>query len=431
MLIITVIGLAHDIPFSVIWERFSLCLFQRQLKQFYNLSRFDSINNVTLGGMKFFIFNFFLGLTALFYGLEADAQIDYKRAVEADKVHSMLVNGRQVKGQGIVVAVIDTGVANFHPDMKGKFVTGNPSPHRSFHHDSSIVIDRDGHGTHVATTIVADRYGIAPEARILNIRLADNPTPAPTPLVPNPRPSFNLESLADAIRYAVNAGANIINLSLGGEFPNSALKAPIVEKLYQALAYADVNGVLIVAAAGNGVPKNPLQPHLGNEGIDISFLAYMPASINSGYFVNSFNERKPIQNLIVVCAVNDDNTLAEFSNYSLDKVHVCAPGVGIEAANYLHSESMLGFTYARTVLKNGTSMATPIVAGVAALLWSADKTKLNAAKVKDYILRASKDKKNRPDYPSLEGRTQTGSVINANDVMSLYLDENKPFLGGH
>ena len=133
--------------------------------------------------------------------------MDYRRAIEADKVHSMLVNGRQVKGQGIVIAVIDTGVANFHPDMKGKFATG--SNHRSFHHNTSIVIDQDGHGTHVATTIVADRYGIAPEARILNIRLADNPTPKPTTLNPNPKPTFNLESLAKAIEYSVNVGANL------------------------------------------------------------------------------------------------------------------------------------------------------------------------------------------------------------------------------
>jgi subtilisin family serine protease len=376
--------------------------------------------------MKFFIFNFFLGLTALLYGLDADAQLDYRRAVEADKVHSIFMNGRQVKGQGIVIAVIDTGVASFHPDMKGKFVASNV--HHSFHHNTHIVIDRDGHGTHVATSIVADRYGIAPEAKILNIRLADNPTPAPTVLVPNPQPTFNLDSLANAIRYAVDAGSNIINLSLGGEFPTTALQAPIVEKLYQAMAYADSKGVLILAAAGNGIPKDPNNLHLGNKGIDISFRAYMPASINGGWFINSTNRRKPINNLIVVCAVNADNSLAEFSNFSLDKVHVCAPGVGIEAANYLHSESTIGKTYAKTVLKDGTSMATPIVAGVAALVWSADKKNLNAAKVKDYILRASKQ--SAPMHPGLHGISQTGSVINAFNIMSLYLLENAPFLGG-
>ena len=81
-------------------------------------------NAISLRVMTNIIANFSIALTALLYALSSNAQIDYRKAIEADKVHSMLIGGQQVKGQGIIIALIDTGVTASHPDLKGKLYLG-------------------------------------------------------------------------------------------------------------------------------------------------------------------------------------------------------------------------------------------------------------------------------------------------------------------
>lgn len=347
--------------------------------------------------MKFFILNFFVGALALVYGLQAEAQIDYRKAIEADKVHAMILNQRQIMGQGILVAVIDTGISNFHPDVAQK--TSN-LPSWNFNNSTSVIVDEHGHGTHVSSSIVADEYGIAPAARVLPIKLANSPSGG-----------FTIDSLAGAIRLAVDSGAKIINLSLGGYF--YGLKDVSKHLLHGALLYANSKGALLVVAAGN-------------EGFDITNLAILPAGVNNIHF-NSIANPTYIDNLIVVCAVDENNYLARFgrnkgSNFSATQVDVCAPGSNIEGANHLYRGNLVrgGNGQAETVLMSGTSMATPIVSGVAALIWSIDPS-MSALKVKDYIIRSAVNRKQF--YPQLKGVSKTESVVNAFDALSLYLSE--------
>lgn len=351
--------------------------------------------------MKIFILNFFFGAVALIYGLQANAQIDYRKAIEADKVHATIINNRQVMGQGILVAVIDTGIKNFHPDLTQKI---SNTESFNYHAQTTVVVDEHGHGTHVASSIVADRYGIAPAAKVLPIKLANSPTGG-----------FTIDSLASAIRFAVDKGARIINLSLGGYF--YGLKNVSKQLLISALQYADSRGVLLVVAAGN-------------EGLDISSLAILPAGINNIHF-NSVMNPQYIRNMIVVCAVDERNVIANFgnnkgSNYSMSQVDVCAPGTNIEGAN---SRYQLNFGrgsngQAETVLMSGTSMATPIVSGVAALIWSINPN-MSALQVKSYIINSAYHK--RANYPQLHVFSKTGSVVNAFDALSLYIHDNPSF----
>ncbi|MCS1352535.1 S8 family peptidase [Mechercharimyces sp. CAU 1602] len=208
-----------------------------------------------------------------------------------------------------VVAVIDTGVQSDHPDLSGKVIEGY-----DFVDDDNDASDEQGHGTHVAGTIGAATNngigvaGVAPEVQIMPVRVLDA------------NGSGTNESVANGITYAADNGAQVINLSLGG--PQSS------QVIEDAVEYAVSKGVLVVAAAGNESTSSPSYP------------AYYEGALS-------------------VAAVDANDTIADFSNYG-DWVDVAAPGVDIISTE-LNGEY---------VKYSGTSMASPHVAGVAALLSS-------------------------------------------------------------
>jgi subtilisin family serine protease len=230
----------------------------------------------------------------------------------------------QTKGVSIVVAVIDTGVDLRHPDLQDNLVAGH-----DFVDDDRRPNDANGHGTHVAGTVaaVSDNkrgvIGMAPEAKIMPLKVLDAEgygEPA---------------DVADAIRYAVANGADIINLSLGGSSDLLGRLFQRVDPANSAILEAEAAGVLVVAAAGN----------------DATFLT-------------AFNPNAP---LLVVNASNELGTSALFSNFG-DPRAVSAPGARIlsTAPSYrttIWPEGSEGYEYL-----DGTSMACPHAAGVAALL---------------------------------------------------------------
>lgn len=201
----------------------------------------------------------------------------------------------------IVVAVVDTGVDLDHPFLSGRvldngydFVYGDTDPS-----------DVDGHGTHVSGTIV-DVTGDL-NVKILPVRCLDDDGYGET------------SQIAEAIVYAANQGADVINLSLGGPHESNAMD--------DAVKYAISKGVLVCVAAGNE-----------DEDTSNSCPAHMSEPI-------------------VVSAIGSNGKIADFSNYGYS-VDFCAPGVGI-------SSSYNGGGYATL---SGTSMATPHIAGVCAML---------------------------------------------------------------
>ncbi len=208
----------------------------------------------------------------------------------------------------ILVAVLDTGIDQSHADLEGKVLaeanfTGSPTPG-----------DIHGHGTHVAGIIAASSdngigiAGVAPQCRLLNVKVADD------------RGQCQATALAEGIVWAVDNGANIINISIG-------LKEPCQE-LAEAIDYAWNKGAVIIAAAGNEGNDAPIYP---------------------AYY----------ENTLAVAAIKENNTFAPLSNRG-EWVDVAAPGFNIYST--LPDDS---YDY-----KTGTSFAAPYVSGLAALLFN-------------------------------------------------------------
>lgn len=241
-------------------------------------------------------------------------------------------------GEGITVAVVDTGVDLDHPDLVGNLyvnpgeIAGNgvDDDGNGFVDDvngydfvsgDSRPDDTNGHGTHVAGTIAAANNGIgatgvAPDARILPVRVLGG------------NGSGTDSSVAAGIRYAAEVGAHIINLSLGGGYST---------RIANAIEYATSLGSLVVAAAGNESASDPAYP------------ARYSALSSSVLSVGAFDSRERI---------------AGFSNDvgRSGSVQVDAPGVGIYS-------TYVGGGYGSL---SGTSMASPHVAALAALTLSAN-----------------------------------------------------------
>jgi len=199
--------------------------------------------------------------------------------------------------QSIVVAVLDTGISKDSQGLAGRVVTEVNFT------DSPTCDDLYGHGTHMAGTIVA----VAPECRLMNVKVADD-TGRCEPSV-----------VADGIVWAVNHGAQVINISL-------AMKAST--DLEEAVSYAWSRGAILITAAGNKGGSEPSYP---------------------AYYVDC----------LAVAGTNEDDSLALLSSYG-DWVDVAAPGFNIYSEL---PQNQYGY-------KTGTSSATAHVSGVAALVLS-------------------------------------------------------------
>ncbi|MCP9769027.1 peptidase S8 [Lacihabitans sp. LS3-19] len=203
------------------------------------------------------------------------------------------------------------------------------------------------HGTHVAGIIGASRnnnlgvMGVADNVQIMTIRCV-------------PNGDERDKDVANAIKYAVDNGAEVINMSFGKPY------SPEKKWVDEAVKYAESKGVLLVSAAGN-------------ESEDIDQHVHYPTRI--------LNNGKTISSWITVGAssfTEGEELPADFSNYGKNGVDVFAPGVAIYS-------SVPGSRYEE---KQGTSMASPAVAGVAALLKSYFPT-LTANQIKNIILETS------------------------------------------
>jgi thermitase len=262
------------------------------------------------------------------------------------------------EGNDVVVAVIDTGVDYNHPDLAGN-MWQNPLGNygKDFSDNDDDPKDYHGHGTHVAGTIAAVTNnsigiaGVAPKAKIMAVKIFPN--------------AYDTVC-AQAIKYAVDNGAKVLNNSWGPSQRNPS--NPVVE---DAVNYAYSKGVTVIFAAGNS-----------ND--DVQF--YSPANHAS---------------VISVGATDVNDARANFSNYG-NLVDVAAPGVNIlslqkDTANY--------------VGMSGTSMACPHVAGLAALILK-NNPQLNADKVKYFIQNYSDAI--HPDKPIGTGRINAkNSVLNS------------------
>ncbi len=222
----------------------------------------------------------------------------------------------ETKGEGVTVAVIDTGVSRVPDLQQTEFVEGY-----DFVNDRSDAADDNGHGTHVAGTIAEstnNNYGmagIAYAAKIMPLKVL------------SAGGGGTIADIAEAIRFAADNGADVINMSLGGGGDSHTLK--------EAINYAYAKGVVIVAAAGN-------------------------ANQNAA----AYPARYP--HVISVSALDATGMKAPYSNYGAG-VDISAPG-GSDKGKILQETINPQTGKAEFAGFQGTSMAAPHVAGVAALI---------------------------------------------------------------
>ncbi|MFC1926357.1 S8 family serine peptidase [Chloroflexota bacterium] len=255
----------------------------------------------------------------------------------------------QVKGQGIEVAIIDTGIDYMHPDLGGGFGPGfKVIGGYDFFNNDADPMDDHGHGTHVAGIVAADGVvtGVAPEAKLWAYKVLDE------------HGSGSWSTVIAAIEQAAdpdgdpqtNDAVDIINMSLGGPGnPNDPVS--------QAVNAASDQGIIVVVAAGN---KGPYYQSLDSPG-----MAEKAISVGATYksdVIASFSSRGPVPNSWAI------------------KPDIVAPGVSI------YSAVATTGTYGNPTGYRewgGTSMASPHIAGAAALLkqlnptWLPEEIKAN------------------------------------------------------
>lgn len=276
----------------------------------------------------------------------------------------------------IVIAVLDSGVDYTHSDLInniwirpvsiGRYEDRQIGAVEDLHgynaiENSGDPMDDNGHGTHCAGIIGAEGgngigiSGVNWHVKIMPLKFM------------NKNGFGTTKDAIEAINYVINrkrAGVNVrvISASWGSTVRSRALE-DVIKKAYEA-------DILFVAASGNSTADTDRNPHF-------------PASFRVG-------------NVISVAALNRNDELAPFSNYGVKSVHIAAPGANILS-------TWLGDEYES---RSGTSMATPVVSGVAGLVLS-KRPKLSVDELRSLLLN-SFDK-----VPALNGKISTGGRINA------------------
>lgn len=233
--------------------------------------------------------------------------------IEADTVQST-----GVTGSGVKVAILDTGIDASHEDLNvaggASFIAGEPN----------ALEDGNSHGTHVAGTVAGLNnslgvLGVAPAAELYAVKVLDSSG------------SGTYSGIAQGIEWAVDNNMDVINMSLGGSSGSTALQ--------QAVDNAYNSGIVVVAAAGNSGSKGKR---------------------------NTIGYPAKYASVIAVGAVDSSNNRASFSSVG-DELEVMAPGVSVLS-------TVPGNGYDSY---NGTSMASPHVAGAAALILANNPTLTN------------------------------------------------------
>ena len=279
---------------------------------------------------------------------------------------------------------------NLNPEFNARQIVGdNPNDINDTNYGNNVVYGPDKnealHGTHVAGIIGQVRNnnvggdGISDNVEIMSVRAVPNGD------------EYD-KDIALAIRYAVDNGAKVINASFGKNY------SPNKQWVYDAIKYAESKDVLIIHAAGNDSKDIDVEPNFPNDSDDK---------------INEFAD-----NVITVGALNFEfgsKVVANFSNYGKNNVDVYAPGVKIYAITPNNEYQYL----------QGTSMASPNVAGVAAMIRSYYPN-LSAKQVKEVIMESGTTLStevvvggNQKDKRPFDSLSKSGKMVNGYKAMVL------------
>ena len=248
---------------------------------------------------------------------------DYYRQWHMEKVNAPMAWAATRGSLSFVVAVLDTGVAQSHPEFAGKLLPGKDYVNSDLSPEDD---DPDGHGTHV-TGIIAAGFdnglgvaGLAPDVKILPLKVLDS------------QRTGSYGAIALAMYDAANSNAQVINLSLAGYAPSETLRTAAVDMVEQ--------GVLVVAAAGN--------------------CAQSPGSCGGLTNPDMYPAAYP-----GVLAVSASDRLDRGTIYSGYKPYITLAAPGGISGEQVWSTTRAGYGY-----MYGTSMSTPMVSAAAALVWT-------------------------------------------------------------
>lgn len=285
----------------------------------------------------------------------------------------------------VVVAVIDTGVDFTHPVFKNTIWTNTREiPNNGIDDDQNGYVDDvhgwnfaynnnnpsddEGHGTHVSGIVLGVGQNIfANPVPLQNVLIM------PLKFLDSTGSGSNADAIA-AIYYAANMGAKVMNNSWGGGSYSQAL--------VDSIAYSYSKDALFVAAAGNSSTNNDTTPNY-------------PASYSA-------------TNEVVVAASDSTDVLASFSNFGTSTVPLTAPGVAI----------LSSYPVGQYAQMSGTSMASPMVAGTAALMRYA-RPQMNCYQIKQLVSSTVDVKSNLASYVQTSGRVDVFSAVQAAQTVAV------------
>ncbi|NQY99725.1 MAG: S8 family serine peptidase [Bdellovibrionales bacterium] len=284
-------------------------------------------------------------------------------------------------GEGVVVAVVDSGVNYNHPHLRNNiFINEGEIADNGIDDDGNGMVDdrygydlhdQDpygfddyGHGSHVAGLIASETFGMAKDAKIIPVKAGG-------------LTGLDRMTLIGSVFYAADAGAEIINMSFGAYARVNSYRF--------VMEYLEEKGVLAVAASGNGHPSTGF-------GVNIDTIGMYPAADQS-------------ENILSIAAKDSFNMLSPYSNYGVNSVDMTAPG-GLGPDDFIMSATAENAEGIMIQGMMGTSMAAPIAAGVAAQVLAIDPD-LSPAEVIEILQESGKS------VEGLDKFVKTGKTLQA------------------